>query len=73
MHTLLGQFWRGWQRAARRLGAWQSRIVLTILYVVLIGPLTLIVRRKDPLGLRGRLSWQPYRGRSADLPATRSQ
>ncbi|HKA53290.1 MAG TPA: hypothetical protein VKJ47_06470 [Candidatus Binatia bacterium] len=73
MRTLLGQFWRGWQRAARRLGAWQSRIVLTILYVVLIGPLTLIVRRKDPLGLRGRLFWQPYRGRSADLPATRSQ
>jgi hypothetical protein len=73
MSRLLKQFWQQWQRVARRIGEWQSRVILTVLYLFLVGPLTLIVRGKDPLGLRRCLTWQPYHSRSADLPAARRQ
>jgi len=73
MRYFLHRFWQGWQRVARRLAEWQGRIILTGLYIVLMGLLTLVARAKDPLGLRGSSAWHPYRGRSTDLSATRSQ
>jgi len=73
MRRFFSQFWHRWQRLARRIGEWQSRVILTVLYLFLVGPLTLIVRVKDPLGLRHYLMWQPYHGRSADLSAARRQ
>jgi hypothetical protein len=73
MRSLFTQFWHRWQGVARRIGEWQGRVILTVLYFVLIGPLTLIVRAKDPLGLHRPLTWQRCQGRSADLTAARRQ
>jgi hypothetical protein len=73
MPHFLRQLWYQWQRLARRIGEWQSRVILTVLYLFLIGPLTLIVRIKDPLGVRHSRRWQPCHSRSADLPAARRQ
>jgi hypothetical protein len=73
MGHILDRLWQGWKQVAQRIGEFQSRLVLTLLYFLLFAPLTLIVRAKDPLGLRRPLSWQPYSGRSADLPSARRQ
>jgi len=73
MPHFVRQLWHRWQRLARRIGEWQSRVILTVLYVFLIGPLTLIVRLKDPLGVRHSRMWQPCHNRSTDLLAARRQ
>jgi hypothetical protein len=46
-------FWEKWQRVARRIGDFQARVILTVLYFVIIGPFALIVRwGADPLSLK---------------------
>ena len=56
MNYFFSQFWHQWQRVARRIGEWQGRVILTVLYLFLLGPLTLIVSVNDPLGLRRPLT-----------------
>ena len=73
MDQLLTRLWQGWKRVAQRIGEFQSRVVLTLLYFLLIAPLTLIVRAKDPLGLEEPPRWQPYHSHSVDLPSAMRQ
>jgi hypothetical protein len=50
-------FWEKWQRVARRIGDFQARVILTVLYFVIIGPFALIVRwGADPLSLKKGVS-----------------
>ena len=50
---MIKSFWEKWQRVARRIGDFQARIILTVLYFVIIGPFALIVRwGADPLSLK---------------------
>jgi hypothetical protein len=45
--------WAGWKSFAHRLGNFQARLILTILYFVLIAPFCLLVRFfSDPLSLK---------------------
>jgi hypothetical protein len=47
---MLKQLWAGWKRVAFAIGLVQSKILLTILYVVVIAPFALAVRLfGDPL------------------------
>ena len=73
MHQVLALFLQGFKAIARRIGELQSRVVLTLLYFLLFAPLTLIVRAKDPLGLKEPPGWRPYHSRSADLPSALRQ
>lgn len=50
---MMKSFWEKWQRVARRIGDFQARVILTVLYFVIIGPFALIVRGvADPLSLK---------------------
>ena len=73
MDQLLARLWQGWKRVARRIGEFQSRVVLTLLYFLLFAPITLIIRAKDPLGLKEPPGWRPYHSHSADLPSALRQ
>src|SRR2546425_4413826 len=46
-------FWELWKRAAKKIGDIQARILLTVFYVVILGPFALVIRHaSDPLGLK---------------------
>ena len=46
-------FWKKWQRLAKRIGDFQARLILTVLYFIVIGPFALVVRwGADPLSLK---------------------
>jgi phosphoglycerol transferase MdoB-like AlkP superfamily enzyme len=53
---VLRQAWSNWKRFALWLGTWNTRLLLTLTYFLLIGPLSLIlfVLRKDFLEKRRR-------------------
>jgi hypothetical protein len=63
--------WRGWLIVAKKIGAVQSYIVLTIFYFVALAPFALPIRLfSDPLKLRRMPSWDPLTrddGSAADL------
>jgi hypothetical protein len=47
------RLWEGWKRVAKRIGNFQARVILTLLYFVIIAPFALIVRwGADPLSLK---------------------
>ena len=55
---MLKTLWRGWLFVAKKIGEVQSRIILTLVYFVVIGPFALMVRLfSDPLCLRRDPSW----------------
>jgi len=50
---MMKSFWEQWQRVARKIGDFQARLILTLLYFTVIGPFALIVRfGADPLSLK---------------------
>lgn len=56
------KLWENWQRVARKIGDFQARLVLSLLYFIIIGPFALIVRwGADPLSLKqhGQHGWRP--------------
>jgi hypothetical protein len=45
--------WEGWKSFAHKLGDFQARLILTVLYFVIVGPFSLLVRfGSDPLTLK---------------------
>ena len=59
-----------------RFGSMLSRLLLTILYYVVLGPFALVYQRvADPLHLRRRDdgNWAPWSGTNDDLASARKQ
>jgi lipopolysaccharide/colanic/teichoic acid biosynthesis glycosyltransferase len=51
--NLLLKLWVRWKRFGRRLGDFQARLILTVLYFVVVAPFALIVRfASDPLSIK---------------------
>lgn len=51
-----------WKRVGRKIGDAQARILLTLFYVLIVGPFALLIRwRSDPLGIKADKSrgWIP--------------
>lgn len=47
------RLWEGWKRVAKKIGDFQARVILTVLYFIIIAPFALIVRwGADPLALK---------------------
>ena len=69
--------WVRWKRIAHAIGTFQARVLLTVLYVVLLPPFTLIGRfaASDPLQLRprGTPHWLPRRPPAPGLEDGRRQ
>ncbi len=53
MRNGLRQFWEGWKRVAHKIGTFQARVLLTVLYFVLVLPFGVSVRFfADPLRVK---------------------
>jgi len=51
----LKALWKAWTRLAQRIGNFQARVLLTVLYAVLVLPFGIIVRLfADPLRIKKR-------------------
>jgi hypothetical protein len=51
--TLLKRAWEAWKSFGRKLGDFQARLILSIFYLVIIAPFSLLVRFfNDPLTLK---------------------
>jgi hypothetical protein len=68
------KLWEGWKRVAKRIGDFQARVILTLLYFMIIGPFALIVRwGTDPLSLKkgAQPGWR-LKADSEDSPMKRA-
>jgi hypothetical protein len=56
----LSRIWEGWKRVARKIGDVQARIILTLFYLLIVGPFALGIRWfADPLAIKNgaRKGW----------------
>ena len=66
--------WNAWKVLATRIGHFQSRLILVLLYFVAVGPLALIVRMvSDPLGVKRAGSAWTTRTRTVSMESARRQ
>jgi hypothetical protein len=79
-NPLLRKLWSHWLVLARKIGQFQSRIILTLFYFVLVTPFALITRLfTDPLHIRRRSldgaqsGWVERKTRDVDLAASQKQ
>ncbi len=50
---MLARLWARWKTFAQKIGDFQARVILTLLYFVIFGPMALVVRvLKDPLRIK---------------------
>ncbi|MGE5304040.1 MAG: hypothetical protein ACM3TN_12055 [Alphaproteobacteria bacterium] len=59
---MIKRLWERWKIVAKKIGDFQARVILSILYFIVIGPFALIVRwGADPLSLKtgAQPSWRP--------------
>jgi len=67
--------WVSWTRLAHRIGNFQARVLLTVLYAVLVFPFGVIVRLfADPLRIRKRpANWLDHSDEAHDMQWARRQ
>ena len=67
------KLWQGWKRIAKKIGDFQARVILTVLYFVIIAPFALIVRwGADPLSLKGTQKAWRLKAEPKDPPMKRA-
>jgi hypothetical protein len=73
--TGLKQFWAAWTRLAKKIGNFQARVMLTVLYAVALLPVGLLVRLlADPLRIKTLPTrWQDRTIESEDMQWARKQ
>ena len=72
--TVLRRLWEAWKVVALRIGHFQSRLIMVVLYFVVVGPIALCARLLgDPLGTRvGTPAWTT-KTRDTSLETARRQ
>jgi hypothetical protein len=71
----LNRFWAGWTRLAHKIGNFQARVLLTVLYALLVLPFGIVVRVfADPLRIKERPArWLDHPDEASDLKSARKQ
>jgi len=67
---MIRRFWQTWRWVGKRIGDFQARVLLTLVYFIIVTPFALAVRwTADPLALKAktRRGWQP-RGVTSEDP-----
>jgi hypothetical protein len=69
------RLWEGWKRLAHRIGNFQARVLLTLLYAILVFPFGVVVRLlADPLRIKHRPeAWLAHPESPATLEWSRRQ
>ena len=72
---MLKRFWQAWKRIAHRIGNFQSRVLLTIFYFVVVLPFGLATRLfSDPLRIKQRPTvWLNHPNEAYDMQWARKQ
>ena len=68
------KLWENWKKLAKKIGDFQARLILTVLYFVIVGPFALVIRwGADPLSIKSRAA-QGWRTRAEpeDSPRDRA-
>ena len=75
MKKRLKNLWQGWQKVAKRLGDFQARLILSLLYIFIVLPIGLIARMfSDPLSLKKTAAhWDAKQSAPARLEDARRQ
>jgi hypothetical protein len=75
MLETLKNLWAIWKRIAHKIGDFQARVLLTLIYAVLVLPFGLAVRMfSDPLNLKKRpANWLDHPKDAIDLKGARRQ
>lgn len=77
MRNLFGKAWDQWRRIAKRIGHFQSRFLLSLMYFILVGPFALAFTLfADPLRLqrtRGAGHWLRREPSAQDMEEARRQ
>jgi hypothetical protein len=74
--TVLRSLWTRWKVIAEKIGHFQTKVILTLAYFVVVAPFALVVRiSRDPLGLRGfdGSNWVPKGAVRHDLDVAHKQ
>jgi hypothetical protein len=71
----LKYLWEAWKVVARKIGTFQARVLLTVLYAVLVFPFGVIVRAfSDPLRIKKRpTAWLDHPDQPSNLEWARKQ
>lgn len=74
---MLTRLWAGWKKAIHVVGAFQSRLLLSVFYFLILMPYALFAKcTSDPLQLRrpkGDSNWVPWDAKSGDLAHSSKQ
>jgi hypothetical protein len=67
---LLRRIWEGWKRVGRKIGDFQARVLLTLIYAIFLLPFGVIVTLLgDPLRIRRpRQQWHEHPDKKTDMP-----
>jgi hypothetical protein len=73
--SLLRRIWEGWKRVGRKIGDFQARVLLTLIYALVLLPFGVIVTLfGDPLHMRRpRAKWSDHMDPKMDLKWARRQ
>ncbi len=72
---MIRRIWQTWKGVGRRIGDFQARVLLTLVYFIIVAPFALAVRwAADPLAVKPktRRGWQ-VRGVASEDPMTRAR
>jgi hypothetical protein len=55
------KLWEHWKRIAKAIGNFNARVIMTVFYFLFLAPLSIPVKAKDPLAIRGKnkTGWIP--------------
>lgn len=72
---MLKRAWQTWKRAARAVGTFHARVLLTVFYALLVLPFGIFVRLfSDPLRIQSRpTQWLEHPRETHDLPWAKRQ
>lgn len=49
---MIRKIWEAWKRIAKKIGDFNSRLILTLFYFIFVAPISILVKIKDPLGIK---------------------
>ncbi len=80
MKKVLAKLWAGWKRIAHAIGRFQTRVIITIFYGLVVSPLGFVMRLCgwDPLEVGRRkadrgTNWKPVADTEPDIDSLRRQ
>lgn len=78
MKNFFKMVWDRWKRVARVIGRFNTRVLLTLFYFLIVGPtfIGLKLAGRDPLKLRmarGARYWEEYEAASSEVDQARRQ